>query len=378
MKIKQLFLFAASVICLSSCSSQNNSSNTKQTDDSNKVPISQLWDGYEELQGKQYGNAFTLPEKIEPTENDGIYSLTLVPRIDIDPEAASQKLFKAVYGNVLDDKNLSASGDGTYTYKDADGVITSFANNAPASIGYTKLPLIGGTQYEETAVYDPVKDADVFMELELGSCTVGELWRKAMDSAELYFSGYYPGLELCPGFINYMHDTDLDEYRAYLQIDFSYKGIPFQDVLSGLFETEDRGFYKVLTSYGAAFIGCHYYGINDPALFMFYYGAYNIVAEEQENIIPFRDAVGIMEKELAPNMKLKFENVSMQYCHKNISPVYTADSELNERIRADFGEELPLDFRPTWVFSWTETGANGKEQDYVKVDAISGEITIDK
>ena len=377
--ISLLSLALSALILSTSCSQQDNSGNTKETEDSaNVVPVSQIWDGYEDLQGKSFGNVFTMPEMIEPTENDGIYSLTLVPRTDIDPEAASRKLFKAVYGDQLDDKNLWTSGDGTYTYKDADDVVTSFANNAPASIGYTKLPMIGGTQYEETAIYDPIKNADVFMELELGSCTVGELWSKAVDTAELYFSGYYPGLELCPGFIKYMHDTDLDEYRAYLQIDFSYKGIPLQDTLSGLFETENRGFYEVITSYGAAFIGCHYYGINDPALFMFYYGAYSIDAQEQQSIIPLKEAVSLIGSELAQNIKLKFEDISLQYCHKNIAPAYTADSVLNESIRADFGEDRPLDFRPTWVFMWSENGVNGKEQNYVKVDAISGEITIDK
>lgn len=60
---KTIMTLVLAALMLTSCATQENGGNTKQTDGSDKVPVSQIWDGYEKLQGRQYGTAFTLPKR---------------------------------------------------------------------------------------------------------------------------------------------------------------------------------------------------------------------------------------------------------------------------------------------------------------------------
>ncbi|MBR1383403.1 MAG: hypothetical protein IJ555_06280 [Ruminococcus sp.] len=56
---KTIMTLVLAALMLAGCASQENGGNTKQADIENigTAPVSQIWDGYEELQGRQYGNA---------------------------------------------------------------------------------------------------------------------------------------------------------------------------------------------------------------------------------------------------------------------------------------------------------------------------------
>ena len=64
-KQRMLALLCTGVM-LTACGTDN-SGNTVETEEKERVPVAELFDGYEELQGKDF-DIFTLPETIEKPE----------------------------------------------------------------------------------------------------------------------------------------------------------------------------------------------------------------------------------------------------------------------------------------------------------------------
>ena len=378
---KTILTLALAALLLVSCAAQENGLKTKDTDAAEKAPVSQIWDGYEALQGRQYGNAFTLPEKIEPVSVEQLYSF--VPKDDPEWDkvrAGAETFFKAMYGSSFDSgsirESVSPSGKQQIEY------LTPDDDALAASSGIVYAYRSGGSfdsvsgQPELLGSYDPKKDRDVSLELEDGGCTVGELCGNVTEFLKEAFYPLYDGYELEPVNVSYQCLADMRK-TAYVIVGIKRDGIFMEKYQSKLFEQEHRESYDVLT----------YYSFNQMDLTMA--GADNILnfsnvtliskmqEEPLQEIIPLTEAVKLLEASLAEQSGYVFETVELMYCQKFTYPALTGDAQVNSEILADYGEIPDQPFVPTWCFSWETQQGSGTFVHHIKVNAVTGEVTVD-
>ena len=352
-----------------------------------KVLPSQAWEGYEELQGKSFGNVFTLPEKIRPVKADEAYSFYTENDHNEDQQANSEKYFKLLFGNDYDEKYISDQGEAKI-YSDGDnGKYYAMYLYGPGTMvmnGIRPLSSID-SGYELKTRYDPERDKDTVLEVGNESITVGKLCENAVGFCTAKFDGHSNEFELYPAVLLYYHDADHDYYSASVTIGLKYKGIPGEYHFTPLYSDEDRGFYHVTTHYCPMMFTLDMYGSDDFRALMVYCTDIMIHGEKLDEIIPLKEAASILEQELAQNSKYKFERVELLYCAKNksinanIEPGMSEEdlARANERAAADYGKVPPRTYVPTWVFTVTANSINGTMEKYIKVNAVTGEITID-
>ena len=398
MIIVSLFMFV-------SCSEQDNSNENQAESESsiasqvwdghekspdrsfNKVQPSQAWEGYEELQGKSFGNVFTLPEKIRPVRADEAYSFYTENDHNEDQQANSEKYFKLLFGDDYDEKYISDQGEAKI-YSDGDnGKYYAMYLYGPGTMvmnGIRPLSSID-SGYELKTRYDPESDKDTVLEVGNESITVGKLCENAVGFCTAKFDGHFNEFELYPVVLLYYHDPDHDYYSASVTIGLKYKGIPVEYQFTPLFSDENRSFYDVTTHYCPMMFTLDMYGSDDFRVLMVYCTDSKPVTENIDSILSLKEAVSILERELAQNSKYKFERVELLYSAKNKSinayrePWMTDEdlSRANESAAADYGELPPVTYFPTWVFTLSINSVNGPMENYIKVNAVTGEITID-
>ena len=383
MKFIKLFIIIVVVFALSSCSAQDNGGKTKEADSANteKVPVSQIWNGYEELQGKQYGNAFTLPEKIEPVNVERLYSFVPKERPDWNKvSAGAEAFFKAFYGNSYDPGNSfeSTSSGGLkqiqyLSYEDAANVSSSGIVYAFRK-GY-KIAEIS-SQPDILVCYDPDSDRNIKLELDEGECTVGELCDYLTAFSKTAFYPMYDGYELEPVKVTYQCTADMKKTASVL---FGIKrdGIFMETYQSSLFEQEHRQNYDVLTYYSFNQMTFEMSGVNDILGFTNVTLLSKMQEEPLDEIISLKEAVRILETSLADQSKYRFQSVNLMYCQKFTYPVITGNDSLNSEILADYGEIPDQPFVPTWCFTWNTEQDGNTYIHHIKVNAVSGEITAD-
>ena len=380
MKTKMLTITLAALLLIS-CSSQENGENAKQADGTNKVPISQIWNGYEELQGKQYGNAFTLPEKIEPVNVERLYSF--VPKDNPKWEkvkSTAKPFMKAFYGESFKDDNMTetsnSAGEKRIEYSSREGdycLVTGSGPLAGNKAGFE--PLSATSIIEVTDRYDP-SQRDVSLELDIGTCTVGELCDNAKSFCDRTFRPLFSDYEFEPAKVTVCLTNEMKNH-AMVICGMRYKGLLMEPFFSQLNQVEDRGKYQVYTYYSPNYIELDMNGAD--SVYAFNNQAIPSQNKEKEltEIISFKSAVGLLENNLAVNSDYKIEKVSLMYCQKFTYPGLSSDEKTNSDILADYGEIPDQPYVPTWCFSWESTVNNSYAVFYVKVNAVTGEITID-
>ena len=98
---------------------------------------------------------------------------------------------------------------------------------------------------------------------------------------------------------------------------------------------------------------------------------------EKTEMIPFDEAVKILETELAKGSYYEFSNVELMYCCLANQPALDMTEEDNVAKAEQLSEEYnktPKTFEPMWCFE-IKGGEGAKE--YIKVNALSGEVFID-
>ncbi|WP_444435834.1 hypothetical protein, partial [Ruminococcus bicirculans (ex Wegman et al. 2014)] len=98
---------------------------------------------------------------------------------------------------------------------------------------------------------------------------------------------------------------------------------------------------------------------------------------EKTEMIPFDEAVKILETELAKGSYYEFSNVELMYCCLANQPALDMTEEDNVAKAEQLAEEYnktPKNFEPMWCFE-IKGGEGAKE--YIKVNALSGEVFID-
>ena len=387
--ISLLSLALSALILSTSCSQQDNSGNTKETEDSaNVVPVSQIWDGYEDLQGKSFGNVFTMPEKIRHVKFDEAYSFYTETDNNEDQQANCEKYFKLLFGDNYDEKYISEQGEAKIYSDGANGKHYAMYLYGPGTMVMNGIrPLSSNDSgYELKTRYDPESDKDTVLQVGNESITVGKLCENAVGFCTAKFDGHFNEFELYPADLQYYYNSDHDNYSVSAVIGLKYKGIPVEYQFTPLFSDENRSFYDVTTHYCPMMFTLDMYGSDDFRVLMVYCTDSKPITENIDSILSLKEAVSILERELAQNSKYRFERVELLYSAKNKSinayrePWMTDEdfSRDNESAAADYGEIPPVTYFPTWVFTLSINSVNGPMENYIKVNAVTGEITIDK
>ncbi|MBR1393184.1 MAG: hypothetical protein IJ561_05050, partial [Ruminococcus sp.] len=224
---KTLLTFALAALMLSSCAlTYDESPGKERPEDGNVlsveveeesiVPVSQIFDGYEELQGKKIGEHIVMPNKIEPCDADTFYTFRVTENTDrSNMEERAITLFKEFFGDTYDEAKVRIDGDERCLYnalppppegeeQDCSDPNAGYYVGYPATIkkaNFTYPDFENGT----VVVYYPEKDSSVEMELAGGRCTVGEVCQTVQDFIDNEFPGY-EGLTVSPTSVYYYDD----------------------------------------------------------------------------------------------------------------------------------------------------------------------------
>ena len=378
--MKKLIPLLTAAIMLTACINENNTHTQDAEADTAKVSVSQAWEGWEELQGKSFGNAFTMPEKLDPVIADELYSFEMLPRTDFDSEAEAKKYFKLVFG---DEKNIvmqeTENGDHYhYSVGENDSIFSDFSYGTPVNFGSKDNGMLGNNGYRLRSRYSCEADRDVMLEIGTENLTVGQAGEAAAGYCKRLLDGHFTELELFPFRVDLCYNADKDDYAASVVLGWKYKGTVIEVSDTYLEDVETRDFYDVFTAYCPIYLFLDLYGSDDARFMMTACADKDIAAEKLDKIIPLKEAVALMEKELARYSGYKFSKVQLIYCNKHSYPVMGPDSGENESILADYGEVKNTPYVPTWVFTVGDELSVNDLFYSVKVNAVTGEITVDK
>ena len=380
-RIVCLFISIVFSMVIVGCSAMTRTEETHSASESvDKTDTAHIYDGYEELQGKDVGN-IVMPEKIEPQQPDGIYSFKLETKKDINAEADFKRLLKAFLGDSFDEKNINCDIEDLLRYSSLDKDDGAYSNGDTK--GVVNLTL--GTEYEnatifsseQTAVYD-AQERDAIIELKEGSCTVGELCDTASAFLKENITNVYNGnYELKPIKVRAMGRDGGTKYAEVICA-FSYKGIMIENESTPLFtEIYDNEGYEMNTFY--MFMNSYFRFLGKDKMTTYHSTpcCFDITETKLDNIISLRSAAEIVAAELAPNSRYQIRSVELMYCCKTTKPVITADLEASKLIMEKHSKDINETYEPTWVFYCRDYSGTGSVY-AIKVNAITGEITIDK
>ena len=354
---------------LISCSSDTD--NTKEVKQSEKVPVSQIYDGYEAVLGCEH---LVLPREITKQDIREVYAFKTVYETPKDSEANAKKTFKVFFGDSYDESRITC--DDTREYFDYDNG-SDFGNYYDGSLSLTK---IYGT-VTETVSNEPLligRDDSktlntVFPGTEL---TVGKLPEKLPKDISEIISEQEPDFELQPYSI--LDTTAGMEHYALLHYGLSYKGLPMQSFMSSLFDRYIEDGEEKLRSYAFSYIEAKF--DKDARLISLSTSSpLKIVSsEKQDSIISIAEAVKLLDRELAENIYYEIEDIQLMYCCKTVQPELNVETMGAEKVK-EISEELdktPNEYDPTWCF--VGSYKNGWQFAWsLKVNAVTGEITID-
>ena len=380
MKNRKLIAVLAAVM-LVSCS--DSEANNYKDDSFSKEPkkISELYEGYEELLDKEYDN-FVMPSTIEKPAFDCLFRFPDRREGQDIPneEEKAAEIFKALFGERFDKSSLTYQenwdSSKTYSFMLPDGVSAVVLHGFPINV--IKSPEGQAILSPDTTFlnsYDP-SDSNSIVELKNGNCTVGELLNGMQKRLDSEIMPYIGGFEIAPICINNYKNSEDIKY-AEIIYGISYQGVMLEDE-SPMFITQSSGNYQVMTSYSASAITLTVTGSDDYDIFSSTFSEQYPLTETVSEAIPLRSAVGILCEELAEYVRYIFDSVELRYCCKITAPVITGTDSLEDsRILADYGRIETAYFEPTWCFYYKTADRNGEHREAVKVNALTGEITID-
>lgn len=366
-------------LLLAGCGSDN-SGNTQETEIKEFVPVSEMYDGYEQLQGKDFGN-FKLPESIEKPEFEKLYRFpdrrggADVP----DEETRTKELLKRTFGEEPEESLISAyenwDGSKTYTLTLPEGRSAAVLHGFPISIIKSAEELIT-PQQELIHEYSP-EDGGGIVELKNSSCSVSELLDNMQKRLESEVMQGLEGFEFVPRSISNFRNSNSVSYTQ-IEYEVYYRGIKLE-YDSPMSVLQSKSEYQVMTSYSINSVSLTAADKEDYAIFSSTFSEQYPLTEEVTEAISLERAVQILQNELAQYSFYDFDSVELCYCCKITAPVITnTDKDEDSRILADYGEIETAYFEPTWCFNYTGNPNVQQRREAVKVNAVTGEITIDK
>lgn len=373
MSVITALALTASLLC--GCSKDGGTA--KEVEDVKKVPVSQIWDGYEELQGQDYG-VIKMPDKIEKQDADKLFRLRTELRKG-DHEKFTEQFLKAFFGSSYEEKYLTLNSESkTYEYKAPDGSYGYINELGPATAGNENF-VSRKNKFSASKNYSAEKDRNVTLNLSGGDCTVGELCDKAQEFISSALLPLYNSddLPMRPVRVTYIKSKDGKDAYADVYCTYSYKGISFDDSTAPFERTILDGL-PVQTFFLTPCITLSFDCKDRVGLYSSMTVPYDPKPEELTELVPLSEAAELLKKELAAKSRYEFEKVSLKYCKKVTAPdTAYDDSELSSAAISTIAEHDDGYIVPMWVFQWSVRDDNGLSQLAIKVNAVTGEITID-
>lgn len=358
--LKSVIILTAA-IALTGCSAQDNNANKHSTDSAKLVAVDNAYQGCDELLGSDHGS-FKLPEKISKEDFDKVYSLTC-NTVKNEDTSKAKAIFKGFYGGDFDENALSA---------DNGGIVYQAGANTSAYWGMDIALYSADYEFQETG-----GGQTYVVGLDEGGVTLGG---KAIDVGDIdsgltdLLDDFYSGFTIKTKELS-VNDTanSLD-----LTASLDYENVPFQYSPSAYSRADNENnmsywtFLQVTGSIGADgkfdFINA-----NAPL---------NILDKtEKTEMIPFDEAVKILETELAKGSYYEFSNVELMYCCLANQPALDMTEEDNVAKAEQLAEEYnktPKTFEPMWCFEINGgDGASEGAKEYIKVNALDGEVFVD-
>ena len=151
-----------------------------------------------------------------------------------------------------------------------------------------------------------------------------------------------------------------------------YFGIPFESCGSTFIQSKG----DEMTSYGFSYADAEMTSVKD--FFLVSNQMNPIIArfEPLDSIISLKGAVEILKNNLARNTDYTFSDIKLMYCCKHTQQNINVQDEDREKLKKLIAEENTREdvYRPTWYFIIKEESDSTCG---IKVDAVTGEITMD-
>lgn len=355
-------------VMLASCSQSESGDKAAEAE---RVPVSQIYDGYDADDRFEH---LVLPREITKQELNEVYSLMIAAETPKDSEAKAKRVFKAFWGDSYDESRISC--DDKQEYFDYDNG-SDFGNYYAGSISLTRLygSAVEAASNEPWLIgRDDSRSLDsIFPGTEL---TAGMLAQSMPRDISDIVSEHEPDFDIQPYSI--LDTTAGMEHYALLHYGLSYKGIPLQSFMSSLFEQYIEEGEKKLKSYAFSGIEARFdkdaqlVSVSTPSPLKL------VSAERQEKLLSLGSAARLLDSELAENIYYEIDDVQLMYCCKTVQPELDVEKLGAERVKeiCDELNRTPQLYEPTWCFIGNYQ--NGWQFAWsIKVNAITGEVTID-
>ena len=377
MKIRNVIVLLCAGVMLTACSEENSNANVQEGDSSaaERKSVSELYLGYEELQGKDLG-MFTMPESIAPQEIGGLCTFTINKRFTVENEQNGKRVFKAFWGDDFNESKCGfskAEGDPSYQYGEG-GEDQGYFYNGTISLQRAGAGMLLGDSKQ--TLYSAA-DRETTVQLAGGTASIGEL----TDSVKEFIKSsgadiLYGDFSIEPAEV-FVCDTDKGAY-ANVVCSAVLNGVPVETYPSHYFKEGYENGEKTITFYLFKYLSFYFSG-KDRLETVTVPPSYHIFEKKElTSAITLEGAVELLKTELAEHSDYKFSDVKLMYCCRSTKPSDedTDDDpemlkQIEERI-LDMHEE----FVPTWCFTYDISGGEGRNM--IKVNAVNGEITIDK
>ncbi len=375
-------------LIFTSCRYQDNSAKTSMPIGSfDPEPVSQAFDGAEKLQGQNFG-IFTMPDVITVPDKYEIYKLTIDRSwqdIDDFREQDAKRLFKKYYGDDYEEekcKIMDGPASQLIMYFMEDGLPYSEYGDVQALGEVFPFPFI--IYNNNTDGNDIISAAFQLKNGEDGEVEVDGKKIKASEiakNAKEWVDDIEKNVSIGNGFEFEARDVfayhSMSSNGDYIQVNLAelYKGIAFEEYISP-FNVVDSG-EDSDTYYAANTLEVVYSDDFEKPTNIRLQGSDRIKESEKlDKIISLEGAVEILKNELAKNIKYDFDKVELMYCCKITQKrIYVDENgDIPEERKKDI--QQPLTFTPTWCFFFNNE-YSGLSREAVKVDALTGEITLD-
>lgn len=378
--ILTLTAFAAAAV-LSSCAWQDRGGRDTAADNDKvlavetgeKVAASRIYEGSDELQGQDYG-VIVMPKVIEAPKIDRVYKFRLDAKQGIDDLTDGKEFFESFFGSEYNEEVCGVDSlSGWLKYGGEDCAQPSVFHNGHIEAYKNGAELLSSSSEQSIAIYQASKDRDNAMELEGGSCTVGEVCDGVEKFCRENLARYFDELDIIPSEVYYFL-TSSGKKQAETACQLHYKGVPLEDYFSFLFETKpgSTADSTIITSYSPNQVIFSMDSKDEIDIIFMHCYPHTVRSEELTEIISLKGAVEILKDNLAVNSKYIFEDVKLMYCSKTTSEIFLYDPN-------DPKDPITINdpgFEPTWCFFW-DTAAGGYGRQAIKVNAVTGEITLD-
>lgn len=355
--LKRATALMAVVLMMTGCSSQDNKSNNHSTDDARLEPVEQAYDCCDKLLGSDH-SSFKLPEKISKVDFNKVYSLSC-NTLKNDDMTNAEKLFKTFYGDDFDESALST---------DNGGIVYQAGINTSAYWGMDIALYSADYEFQENS-----SGQTYVVGLDEGGITLGG---KAIDVTDIdsglnnYIADFYKDFTINTKEFSVNDTVGRIDFTASLD----YENVPFQYSPSAYSRADNENnmsYWTFLQVTGSIGEDGKFDFINANA-------PLNILDKtEKTEMIPFDEAVKILETELAKGSYYEFSNVELMYCCLANQPALDMTEEDNVAKAEQLAEEYnktPKTFEPMWCFE-INGGEGAKE--YIKVNALDGEVFVD-